>query len=166
VIEKNNIQESYPKCREAALRFLDYRIRSESELRNHLIAGKKYDREVVEVVIEGLRRIGLIDDKVFADNWVRSRTMYRQKSTLIIRRELLQKGVAIDIINGAVGDVNDEDSAFKAGLKKAKLLKRADFRSFSNKISSFLARRGYNSDVVRSVIERLWQSNDENPSDD
>jgi SOS response regulatory protein OraA/RecX len=53
----------------AAFRYLEARARSVAETRRRLIdAG--YRRELVEGAIERLRTIGLLDDEVFARNWV------------------------------------------------------------------------------------------------
>jgi regulatory protein len=161
--EKNGSQEAYHKCREVALRYLDYRSRSESELMQYLSKDNKFTRDEIETVLRSLKKIGLIDDKRFAEIWVRSRTTYRQKSKFMIKRELLQKGVPTDIIDDALAIVNDEESALSVGLKKAKLLKDIDYGTFFTRMSSFLARRGYNSDVARSVTIKLWESRSKNP---
>lgn len=150
-------EEDFNSCYEAALHFLDYRQRSEAELKNHLLLKRKYGADVVKSVLAKLRRIGLVDDRVFALNWVNDRVTFKQKSSMVIRHELLQKGVDVEIVDGAVAHVNDDANALKAGLKKARLLGNADYLEFSKRLSPYLARRGYSGEVVRRAIQALWQ---------
>jgi SOS response regulatory protein OraA/RecX len=51
---------------------------------------------------------------------------------------------------------DQEDAAYRAGLKRAQ---RAplDERAFTQTMSAFLVRRGFDYGVVRTAVRRLWQ---------
>jgi regulatory protein len=144
------------RCYEAALNYLEYRPRSEAELKQHLLYKKHFQGESVTNAIVRLKKLNLIDDRAFAENWARDRNAYRPKSRMMIKRELLQKGIDHDIADEATQGIEDPASAYKAGLKKAKLLKQLDYPQFSKRLAAYLARRGYAVDVVNGVTMRLW----------
>ena len=149
-------EDDADRCYEAALNYLEYRPRSEAELKQHLLYKRRFQGESVTNAIAKLKKLNLIDDRVFAENWTRERNAYRPKSRLMIKRELLQKGIDYDIANEVTQGVEDEAGAYKAGLKKAKLLKQLEYPVFAKRLSAFLARRGYAVDAVNSVTMRLW----------
>jgi regulatory protein len=150
--------EDFSRCYEAALRFLDYRQRSEAELRNHLLYRRKYGAKAVKSVLDKLRQGGLVDDRAFALNWTLDRVTFKQKSSAMIRHELMQKGIDVETVNLVVADINDEANALKAGLKKARLLGNSNYLEFSRRLAPYLGRRGYSGEVVHKVITLLWDT--------
>lgn len=149
-------EDDADRCYEAALNYLEYRPRSEAELKQHLLYKRRFQAESVAGAIARLKKLNLVNDRVFAENWTRDRIAYRPKSRLMIKRELLQKGVDYDIADEATQGVEDEAGAYKAGLKKARLLKQLEHPEFARRLSAFLARRGYAVDAVNKVSMRLW----------
>jgi regulatory protein len=150
--------EDFNSCYEAALRFLDYRQRSEAELRNHLLYKRKFAAATVKLVLVKLKQIRLVDDKSFALNWVADRVTHKQKSSAMIRHELLHKGIDFEIVDLATREINDEANALKAGIKKARLLGKVDYVEFSRRLAPYLGRRGYGGEVVYRVIPLLWDA--------
>ncbi len=87
-VRRKNGQED---AREAALRLLDYRDRSVSEMRSRL-AGKSYSAEEIEKVISDLMECGLLDDRRFAELLVRS-GISAGKGRFVLARRLKEKGI-------------------------------------------------------------------------
>lgn len=145
------------RCYSAALRYLEFRDRSEQEIRSHLLPKYKDSSVVVERTIERLKQNRLLDDRSFARFWVSGRIAHKPESRSLIRRELLQKGISENIANEAVDKIDDAACAYKAGLKKGWLMKDLDYPTFARRLGAFLSRRGYNMEIVRSTINRLWQ---------
>jgi regulatory protein len=75
--------------------------------------------------------------------------------------ELRRKGVAEDIIERVVEDIDDEDNAYRAGVKKARSLSRSDYRQFRRRLGDHLRRRGFGYGVINGTVNRLWQEQDE-----
>jgi len=146
----------FQSCLDAALRFLDYRPRSESELRRRLDQ-RGFDGSNVEAVINRLKEQNLLDDVAFARFWTENRDSFRPRSRRLTKLELRQKGIADDIINQVVDTVDDEDNAYRAALVKARNISTADYQGFNRRLGDYLKRRGFNYEVIKNTVQRLWQ---------
>jgi regulatory protein len=154
----NNLKKKdlYFSCMEAAVHYLSYRPRSESEVGRRL-KQRGFDYETVQEVISKLKEQQLIDDVSFSQFWRNNRLAFSPRSTRLIRLELRQKGVAAETVNEVLKDLNDEDSVYEAGLKKARRLTGSDYDDFRRLLYDYLRRRGYNYETVKRAIERLWE---------
>lgn len=144
------------RCFEAALRFLAYRPRSELEIKQRLYR-RGFGDDVISRVLVRLREQNLINDAAFAQFWKDSRLASNPKSRRLIKYELMRKGIAGDAVDKAIGDVDDRENAYKAGMKKARLLSSLGHEEFRRRLSSYLKWRGFGYEVIDSVSERLWQ---------
>ena len=147
------------RCYEAALRYIEFRARSENELKRHLQSKHLYSTAAIEHSIYRLKQNGLLDDASFAKAWAHDRLQFKPKSRLMIQRELVRKGINPDNIDAATGDIDDSVSAYQAGVKKARLLHSNDRPEFTRRLSAYLSRRGYSGEVVRETVNRLRQEN-------
>lgn len=138
-----------------ALNFISYRPRSEAEVRKNL---KKHDtpEEVIPEVLDRLRRIGLVDDVQFAQTWVENRSTFRPRGRRALVAELRQKGIGDEAIDGALFDLDEDSLAYQAALKQSRKYEGLDWQNFRQKMSAFLARRGFNYGVAKPVIEQVW----------
>lgn len=148
--------EALEQAREAALRFLEIRPRSAQELRRQL-AKKNFSEEIITQVIARLSDVELVDDRDFAKYWVENREGFKPRSKRALQYELRQKGVAADEIARAVKKIDERDSAYRAARPKALRWKELDAQTFREKLSGFLARRGFDYAVTRETVKRLWQ---------
>lgn len=148
--------EQLEDAHEKALRFLEPRPRSTAEVRDQL-RKKKFAPEIVDTVIERLTSAGLLDDAAFAKYWVENREEFRPRAGRALRYELKRKGLPDDAIQEAVTHVDESESAYRAGLAKARRFRDLEYREFREKIGAFLLRRGFSYEVARQAAERLWQ---------
>jgi len=155
-IEALAVSDKSDRCLNAAYRFLSYRPRSESELRERLYR-RDFDGDSVEVVIARLKEQGLVDDVAFAQFWKDSRETFSPRSQWLTRLELRQKGVPANIIDQVVGDVDDDDSAYRAAFGKASRLPLSDYQSFRRRLGDYLKRRGFDYGVINRTVKRVWQ---------
>ena len=144
------------RCLNAALLYLSYRPRSEAELRQRL-HWRSFDGDNVETALAKLREQGLVDDLAFAQFWKDNREAFRPRSRWLTKLELRQKGVANDIIDQVVADVDEEDSAYRAAVSRARSLPRSDYQSFRRRLGEYLKRRGFSYQVINQTVERVWQ---------
>jgi regulatory protein len=142
-------------CLKAAYRLLGYRQRSEIELRNKLSA--RFTKAAIDTVIERLRDKHMVDDTAFAKYWRERRETLNPRSRRMVSVELCQKGIDKDVINQVLCSYNDEENAYRAAKKKASLLSKEGYDNFRRKLSSFLMRRGFNYDVTKQTVDRLWR---------
>jgi regulatory protein len=144
------------RCFNAAVHYLSYRPRSEPELRERLHR-RGFDGDSVETVIARLKGQGLVDDIAFAQFWRDNREAFSPRSQWLTKLELRRKGVANDIIDQVVDTIDDEDSAYRAGLRKARSLPRSDEPSFRRRLGEHLKRRGFGYGVINHIVEQIWR---------
>jgi regulatory protein len=147
--------DHYHRCLNAAAHYLSYRPRSESELRERLHQ-RGFDGDSVEAVLTKLKEQGLVDDMAFAQFWKDNREAFSPRSQWLTKLELRRKGVASNIIDQIADTIDDEDSAYRAALSKARSLPLSDYQSFYRRLGAYLKRRGFSYGVINHTIERLW----------
>lgn len=146
----------FQRCLNAALRYLGYRPRSEAELRQRL-RRRGFNGGNVEATLDKLKEQGLVNDLAFAEFWKDTRQSFSPRSQWLTRAELRQKGVAEDIIDRVVADVDDEDSAYRAAASKARSLPKTDYQSFRRRLGEYLKRRGFGYGVINHTVQQVWQ---------
>jgi len=155
-IEALTKADLFQRCLGAAFHFLSYRPRSEAELRGRL-KRRGFDGDNVAAVLARLKEQGLVDDLAFAQFWKDNRESFRPRSQWLTRLELRQKGVAEDIIDRVAAQVDDEDSAYRAAIAKARRLPTADYDGFRRRLGQYLKRRGFGYGLIKPTVERVWQ---------
>jgi regulatory protein len=144
---------------EAALRFLEVRARSVSEVRRRL-ASAGYRPELVDGAVDRLVELGVLDDEAFARSWVESRDRARPRGERALREELARKGVDREISDEVLeerreageGTEVDVDAARRLLAKNERALARvADPRARRQRAYALLARNGFDPDVCREV---------------
>ena len=148
--------DSVQRCLNVATRYLSYRPRSESELRERLCQ-RGFDSDSVEVVLGRLREQGLVNDVDFAQFWQDNRQSFSPRSRWLTRLELRRKGVAEEIIDQVVSAASDDDSAYRAALGRVRRLPVSDYHGFRRRLGGYLKRRGFSYGVINNTVEQLWQ---------
>ena len=147
--------DHFHRCLNAATHYLGYRPRSVFEVRERL-QRRGFDDNTIGVVIAKLKEQGLVDDMDFARFWKENRDSFSPRSQWLTKLELRQKGVAGDIIDQVI-KIDDEDSAYRAALSKARRLSRSDYQDFRRRLGEYLKRRGFGYGVINHTIERVWE---------
>ena len=141
-----------------AYSLLRARPRSESELRQRLKM-KGYGDEIVEAVVNDLKRVAQIDDAKFARLWIESRMHSNPAGDVVLRHELKEKGLSGPVIEAALEektrDYDDYSVAFSMAEERFKRLVKLDKKKALKRLYDFLSRRGFAYDVVRRVIENI-----------
>jgi len=136
-------KEELNKAKEYALKLLEYRERSEQEVRNRM-GKKKYNEKLIGKTIEFLRDQNLLNDRRFARMWTES-CLRRNYGRWKVQADLNGKGIDKNIIEETLKELY---SKVNASLKKENniLLRR---------VSSFLERRGFSFGVITEIIEKI-----------
>lgn len=147
--------DNLERAKEAALRLLSYRARSEEELRQRL-AQKGYAAGTVRRVIAELRRVDLVNDRQFAESWVESRLAGRRAGRRGLLWELIRKGLDRDL----AGEIVDRRLPPEAETVAAKALadeflarEGAEPKSLA-RLHRLLVRRGFSPATVAEVLSR------------
>jgi regulatory protein len=141
---------------EVAQRFLATRPRSENEVRRRLLRAG-CDAPVLDMVLDRLRRAGLLDDAAFASYWLDQRQTFKPRGARLLRAELRQRGVSAELASAttALTAETAEDDAYRAAYRRAMQLAHLDEHTFKIKLGQLLARRGFDWDTIGPTVERL-----------
>jgi regulatory protein len=150
-----------------ALSLLGQRARTAAEMRERLRRRSLPDAET-ERVVERLEELGLLDDRAFAEAYVRTRAESRGR--LGLRRELQRKGLAEEVVDDALAERTDDDEARAAValLRKQAWRFRAAHEDDRERAAAarsrayaLLARRGFPPDAARGAVEAVLGAHDD-----
>lgn len=150
-------EEQFEKAKEEAYRFLGRRERSEHEVCEHL-RGKGYETEVVEAVLGRLKELDYVNNRRFTLLWVKDRAFSKQKGSEFLKKELLNKGISLnlieDILEAEFNPENEYVVALECAKKKLKSYPK-DPAIWKSKLWRFLAQRGFQGEIIVDVITTL-----------
>ncbi len=150
-LEKLGNEVEFSNARNSCYRLLGYRARSTGEIKDYLIR-KKYEIEIIDKTISYLTSKALLNDELFAKQWVESRTKNKKSSIRQIKSELQQKKISREIINKVLEDESiDEVKLIKELIEKKRI--QSKYQD-DLKLMQFLARRGFNYDKIKTALER------------
>lgn len=141
---------------QAAVRYLATRPRTVAEISRHL-RSKQFNDVAIVGAIDRLRAQRYVDDEAFARWWLEQRERFRPRGDRALRSELLQKGVARDVIETVLGErapdaeVEQARKALSRPLTRWEALEPAERK---RKIHAYLAQRGFDYGTIEEVILR------------
>lgn len=143
----------------AAVRILTKRAKSSGELRRKL-REYKYESDAAEWAIGRLVELGVLNDEEYARMVVRSQLSRKPAGRRLLAGKLRDKGIEQDLIDRVLDEaLEDRDT-----LADARKLAQQAARSISERhpsevrvrrITGRLARRGFDFDVIRKVVDEL-----------
>jgi regulatory protein len=154
-IERFTSQDERHKAYDQALRYLSFRARSRREMEGHL-GEKGYSPQVVTATVERLLDESYLDDEAFARFWLENRERFRPRSQRALRYELRQKGIAAELIDSLLTDLDEDELAWAAVEGKVIQWQNLDEEEFKKKVLGFLNRRGFNYEVAYRMFDRAW----------
>ncbi|HYT78103.1 MAG TPA: regulatory protein RecX [Actinomycetota bacterium] len=138
-------------AKDRALTLLAVRWRSRQEIRRRLrLAG--FEPEEVEQALDALESAGLIEDCRFAKEMVRDQVARRLVGNRSIRANLLQKGVAREVVDEALEEAGEEaERAGELARQRAARLTGLQPEAVYRRLYGLLLRRGYGPGVARDA---------------
>ena len=139
--------------------------RSVRDLRRRLLLKGEGEAEV-DATIARLVAAGLLDDAAYARAFVRAKVSAQGFSRRRLQQELARRGVARDIAHAAIVEVLHDDAVDevanidRVARKKLRMLRGLDEDTQRRRLFAFLARRGYEVEAVRAVVDRLRRAAD------
>ena len=122
------------------------------ELRSRLLRDG-YPEELAEKAVAAMEDYGYIDDQRYAEVYIR----YRQDgmSRGALKRKLLEKGIERSLIDEAIDAVCETDEAAIASalLKKKHFDPETADAKERQRMSAYLARRGFGFDLIRRLTD-------------
>lgn len=157
--EKGELSKGY----QAALHYLNFKMRSEKEIVDYL---KKKEHQSIEPIIEKLKTNRLINDEEYAKSFVRTNSLLKLEGPKKIERTLFTKGLSKgDVLTGLdeySGD-KQQENASKLAEKVVNRQRNKSSREMTQKIREQLMTHGFDSDVIQTTLDELEidQSDDE-----
>ena len=151
-----NAEKSDPVsvARLICLQQLERKPRTRAELAETL-SRRGVPEAAAETVLSRFTEVGLIDDAAYAKQWVEQRHSSRGSASRALSMELRQKGIAPEIVAGAVAELDSETEAATARAlvrRKFRSLARFDVPTRTRRLVSFLARKGYSGELAYRVV--------------
>jgi len=120
--------------------------------------------EEQEAVLTQLKEARLIDDRLFARSWIRTRDLLAPRGDAVLRMELAQKGIAREDIDLVLSErkeamaQEDEDQPTEEDLAR-EIIRRKErvMQSLAPEVRkrrqiALLQRRGFSYDVIRRIL--------------
>lgn len=145
------------RAKEICLRLLTDRARTVQEL-SQALRRKEIPDEVAQRVLERFDEVGLVDDEAFAGQWVRSRHRQRGLGRRAIAAELHRKGVAKEIADEALTEIDAESEQARARelvdrkLRTVPIATKEQRVTAARRLVGMLARKGYGGSIAYGVV--------------
>ena len=165
-VQEIQLGEVKQDCFDTAIKFLQSRLHSTTELKRKLIR-QEWGNEVIDAVLGDLARMGYLDDERFARTRALSASQQKHHGPRRAMVELLKAGVKSDVANRAVddvyGSVDNTAAARKLAQKQASRLKKLEPLVARRRLAGMLQRRGFDYETIKPVIDEVL-GDEESPS--
>ncbi|MFA7718052.1 MAG: regulatory protein RecX [Candidatus Absconditabacterales bacterium] len=139
-------------CYDYAISYLYRFPKTEQDLRIKLYQ-KGYPSSDVDMTMQNLKKKGYIDDKIYAESYVRSDVVKKGKPAFLLKKKLEQKGIDRSILDEVFKAYEgDMQEGIEGRIKKEiEGYKKRGVDGFD--IIQKLMRKGYKLDDIKRVIE-------------
>ena len=154
-------QESYT-IKEATIKlmqFCAYRDRSHKEVEEKLNKMNMIPAAQEQIIIQ-LMQEDFLNEERFARSFVRGKFRIKKWGKIKIKQELKFREISSPIIKIALTEIEQEKytaTLYELAEKKLDLLKEPDTFKKKRKLADFLLRKGYESNLVYEVVNKLLE---------
>lgn len=161
----DSVSKEFEKAKNLTYKYLARREHSEKEVRNYL-AGKGFTFLTIDAVIQRMVELDYLNDRRFAQVWVKNRAEEGRKGPEFLKKELLEKGISADLIEDIILDNYDDSQEYAAALqavrKKVKSyqkdLEDAQKRyTIKGRLWRFLLQRGFKGHIIEKVVNQVLE---------
>lgn len=144
----------WERAKQKALTLLKFTDRCELELKRKL-SDAGYTESIIERTISYVKHYGYLDDRRYAANYIKARM--ERKSKLVIKSELLQKGICHDILDGIMEtEYGEDEDAELLAIKKciAKKTRSPEELTYDEKqkLIASLYRKGFAIGKIKQIL--------------
>ena len=159
-IEKIAFRDQKPAARSDAERYLAGSEHTVRQLEAYLLR-RRYIDDVIEEILSWAKRCGLVDDRRYATEFVRSHSEQSPMGNYRMRIELRKRGVSEQITDDIL--TLREESDLRESLVKKVYEKygRLDREKGMRRAAGYLQRRGFQHDLIRGILTEVFRRKDE-----
>ncbi|MEO6827976.1 MAG: regulatory protein RecX [Microbacteriaceae bacterium] len=130
---------------------------------SQVLAKRGVEADVAVAELDRLESVGLLDDAALAVTLVFTQHTRKGLGRAAIAQELKRRHIDPEIIADAVSEIADEDEeqrAVELACKRVPQLSSVDDQTAQRRLSGFLARKGYSSQVIRHAVAQALATRD------
>ncbi|MBI5412443.1 regulatory protein RecX [Candidatus Peregrinibacteria bacterium] len=137
-----------------AVRIVSVRMHSSVELKTKLKKNGA-EEEVLTKVIEELKRLGLLNDDLYAETYIRG-LIQKPVGLQKILFQCHRHGIPVTVTKKALQDMawDEIESLAKAYQEKLRTIRETDVSKRFSKLASFLAGRGFSTALIYRFLNR------------
>ena len=152
--------EMFLKGKNKALNILSKASQSEKKIREKL--NEDFEEDTIDDVIDFLKKYNFINDGELASKIVNTNVNLNKYGKNKIKQNLYNKGIEKSAIDEAISEI-DYDAEFENTLylaqKRYDRVKNEDPKKAYAKIANHLAYKGFNYDIIKSVLNKIFKNN-------
>lgn len=138
-------------------RYCAYQDRCHQEVRKKLYDLGMYGDELEEIIVQLIEE-KFLDEERFSRSYVRGKFRINKWGKVRIKQELKRRNISDYCIRKGMEEINEDaylEQAKEVIQNKNKLLKESDAFKRRNKLASYAIRRGYESELVWSIVKEM-----------
>jgi len=127
----------------------------------NLLRSRDLDDETIDYEVSRLESVGLVDDSALAETLVRTQHERKGLGRQGIVAELRRRHIDQEIIDAALESLGRDDErerAIELAEKRASQLQSYDHETAKRRLTGFLQRKGYSSEVIRDAVDQALGS--------
>lgn len=151
--------EMFLKGKNKALNILSKASQSEKKIREKLIPD--FEEDVIDEVIEFLKKYNFINDNELASKIVNTNVNLNKYGKNKIKQNLYNKGIEKSAIDEAISEIDQEaefENALHLAEKRYARVKNEDPKKAYSKVANHLAYKGFSYDIIKSVLNKIFKS--------
>lgn len=146
---------NFREAKALAVKYLSRKLRTEKEVFVKL-DDEGYESSCIDKVIDELKAIGYINNKLYAQKYVFDRSKLKPLSKKMLKLELQTRGIQEDIIDEVLDDWKADDHIIAKNLLKRKFGKYdLTDEKVLKKAYAFLLHRGFSYDTIRDALRGI-----------
>ena len=137
------------------VKYISSRLKTEKQIKDYLYK-HEYKKITVESVIEKLKNYGIVDDKIYAESYIKSNSNFSKNK---VKQKLMQAGVKNENFEEQICEIDDLTSCVKHTEKffKNKEINKQNLEKLIRRLSGM----GYTWNTIKSVLNKLKIDTDE-----
>lgn len=157
VIDKLVAADEAMRAKKYALELLRENIYSKKQMIRQL-EREGYSEKTIGTITTELINSGHIRDRLYAEKWVQRRLKSNPKGRILLKQELIEKGVDRETAEQVIDEIMVRDEkrlALQIAQKQSKKYKNLPKQTAKRRLHGYMARRGFESETIMRVIEQV-----------
>ena len=136
------------------MKYISSKVKTEKQIKDYLYK-KEFERPIIDKVIDKLKEYKIIDDKMYAEMYIRSNVNFSKNK---IKQKLHSFGVKNDMVEDVTNNFDDLESC-KYNAQKF-MRNKENTKDNIEKLIRRLSYLGFNWDAISSVVNQYRSNND------